>query len=109
MNTFILFMRCVGQETGKSSRIELDGESQVMVRWVEQLSLSGNFVSGESFNSEVRFARPEILHDVHGDGEKLNGYIVINAENIDQAARLAQSCPLLGISIDTIEVRESNR
>lgn len=79
-----------------------------MMEWVEELSRSGNFVSGEPLETEIRVAKADtILHSgpFVETTEGLSGYLVVNAETIDQAAELAQGCPLLGTTIKSIEVR----
>ena len=108
MKQYMLFIREDLEKLKTVSQEDQEREIQVMMKWVEELSSTGNFVSGEPLESEVRVARSaEIAHsgpfaETH---EGVSGYMVINAENIDQAAELAQGCPLLGQSIKSIEVR----
>jgi hypothetical protein len=37
--------------------------------------------------------------------ESISGYILITAENLDQAVSIAQGCPLIAIGIGVVEVR----
>lgn len=37
--------------------------------------------------------------------EAVSGYMIISAENLEQAAQIAQSCPLVGVNVRSIEVR----
>lgn len=81
---------------------------QSMLTWVEELSKTGNFVSGDPLEPEARLAKKEeILHDgaFIEVKEGISGYMIIMAENIEQASKLAQDCPLMGGVVRSIEVR----
>lgn len=104
----MLFIREDINEMSKLTEEENQNYIEQMLRWVEELSKSGNFVSGEPLEPEIRLTRKnEILHDgpFIETKEAVSGYMIISAENIDQAAQLAQGCPLIGDVIKSIEVR----
>ena len=81
---------------------------QDMARWVESLAESWNYVGGEPLAIAGRYVS---RYDVVSDGpfieskEGVSGYLLINAENLDQAASFAQTCPLVMQGSMVIEVR----
>ena len=87
---------------GHSKRI------QEMMRWVEVLGESGNYLGGEPLVTIGRYVSKD---NVLSDGpfieakESISGYIFINAENIDQAVSMAQTCPYVMNDTMVIEVR----
>jgi hypothetical protein len=108
MKNFMLFIREDLEQLASKSEDELEKEIQMMTAWVEELSKTGNFVSGEPLEADVRLARADEI--VHAGPfmelkEGISGYLVVAAENIDQAGSLAHGCPLLGTTVKSIEVR----
>jgi hypothetical protein len=95
MKHYMLFIREDLDKLKTTSEEDQQKEIGLMMKWVEDLSTTGNFVSGEPLEPEVRLAREnEIVHS--GPfielKEGVSGYMVIAAENIDQAAEFAQGC-----------------
>jgi hypothetical protein len=108
MKKYMLFIREDLEQLGSRTEEELQNEIQVMTKWVEELSKTGNYISGEPLEAEIRVAKAdEIIHTGPSIElkEGISGYMVIAAENIDQASALAQGCPLLGTTVKSIEVR----
>ena len=89
-------------QEGHSKRI------QEMMRWVEALGESGNYLGGEPLVTIGRYVSKEI---VLSDGpfieakESISGYVFINAENLEQAVSMAQTCPYVMDDTMVIEVR----
>jgi hypothetical protein len=81
---------------------------QEMSRWVESLAESWNYVGGEPLGVSGRYVNKE---NVLSDGpfieakEGISGYLVVHAENLDQAGSFAQTCPLVMRGEMAIEVR----
>src|ERR1700743_2702031 len=81
---------------------------QEMSRWVESLAESWSYVGGEPLGVSGRYVNKE---NVLSDGpfidakEGISGYLVVHAENLDQAASFAQTCPLVMRGTLAIEVR----
>jgi hypothetical protein len=79
-----------------------------MTSWVESLAESWNYIGGEPLAITGRYVSKE---DIVSDGpfieskEGISGYILVDAENLDQAASLAQTCPLVLRGSMVIEVR----
>jgi hypothetical protein len=81
----------------------------VMSKWVESLAQAGNYVDSEPL---LKTGRQVARNYVLSDGpfveakEAISGYFLIKAENIEQAASIAQTCPLVLRDIAQIEVRQ---
>jgi hypothetical protein len=79
-----------------------------MMNWVESLAESGNYTSGEPLVLTGKYVS---RNDVLSDGpfieakEGISGYIFLQAENLEQAASIAQTCPLVMQDRMVLEVR----
>jgi hypothetical protein len=71
---------------------------RVVMNWIESLAESGNYAGGEPLVMSGKYVSRD---DIISDGpfietkEAISGYLFLQAENIDQAASIAQSCPLV--------------
>jgi hypothetical protein len=95
------------------AQLKRDGEAErfrrmrIMTAWAESLQDSVNFLGGEPLEATRRLVtRDQILSDgpFIEAKEGISGYIMINAENIEQAAAIAQGCPLVQQGFLIIEV-----
>jgi hypothetical protein len=95
------------------AELKRDGEAErfrrmrIMTAWTETLQESVNFLGGEPLEITRRLVtRDHILSDgpFIEAKEGISGYIMINAENIEQAAAIAQTCPLVQQGFLIIEV-----
>ncbi len=82
----------------------------MMLKWVDSLIETGNYIKGRTpCCQEGRYmeARTQILSDgpFIEAREGISGYQIIWAENIEQAAAIAQTCPLMPGGLGVIEVR----
>jgi hypothetical protein len=108
MKRFILLIREDLQRVDQLTNEQLHEEIQVMTKWVEELTKTGNFISGDPLETGFRVATAT---KVLSDGpfieakEAVSGYTLVKAENLDQAAELAMSCPLVQSGQIKIEVR----
>ncbi len=81
---------------------------RLMMKWVESLAESGNYTIGEPLVLAGKYVSRD---DVLSDGpfieakEGISGYIFLQAENIEQAASIAQTCPLVLQDKMVIEIR----
>ncbi len=104
----MLFIREDLAALQQMSEEQLQEEIQLMMQWGETLSKSGHYIQGDPLEPEVRVARKGAITS---DGpfievkEGVSGYIILQAETLEQAAQLAQTCPLIGQTVKSIEVR----
>src|ERR1700685_2779926 len=79
-----------------------------MMKWVESLAESGNYTGGEPLLTTGKYVNKD---HVLSDGpfieakECISGYIFLQAENLEQAASIAQTCPLVMQDKMVMEVR----
>ena len=108
MKRFLLLIR---EDVGKqrmASDEQFNANIRQMTRWVEELANSGNFLSGEALKTTGNFVRRD---HIISDGpfieakEAISGYVLIQAENVNQAASIAQNCPEVLQGRIVIEVR----
>lgn len=108
MEKFLLLVR---QDLNVLKQIDLEEHYEnigQMMKWVESLALSGNYSGGEPLIATGKYvSRDDILTDgpFIEAKESVSGYILLQAENLEEAASLAKTCPLLLQDKLVIEVR----
>jgi len=80
----------------------------MMLKWVDSLIETGNYIRGEPLLAKGRYvSKDQILSDgpFIEAREGISGYEIIWAENLEQAAAIAQTCPLVQRGLGVREVR----
>ncbi len=105
------FMMIIREDLGMLNKMtdeERFSNIPMMLKWVDSLIESGNYIKGEPLLIKGRYvSKDQILSDgpfieAH---EGISGYEIIRAENIEQAAAIAQTCPLVQSGLAVREVR----
>jgi hypothetical protein len=92
----------------KNSPEEFNENIRVMTKWMESIAQSGNYLSSDPLQNSGKYVTRD---QVVSDGpfieakESVSGFFLITAENIEQAASIAQTCPLVLNGKLVIEVR----
>src|SRR5580693_5778105 len=108
MEKFMLIIREDLAKMGKMTDEERFSNIPMMLKWVDSLIASGNYIKGEPLLITGRYVSKD---QTLSDGpfiearEGVSGYEIIRAENIEQAAAIAQSCPLVQSGLAVREVR----
>lgn len=108
MEKFLLIVREDLVRLSKLTEEEFNANIREMTRWSEELAQSGNFVTGEPLSIRGKYVSKD---NVLSDGpfieakEAVSGYIIIKAENLSQAAAIAQNCPKVLRGDMILEVR----
>ena len=108
MEKFLLIIRQDLEQIRRSPEEDFYAAIREMTSWVEELALTGNYGGGEPLLATGRYVSKQ---QVLSDGpfieakEAVSGYIIILAENLDQAASIAQNCPKVARGEMVIEVR----
>jgi len=108
MEKFMLIIREDLDRIGKLTDEERFSNIPMMLKWVDSLIESGNYIKGEPLLIKGRYvSRDNILSDgpFIEASEGVSGYEIIRAENIEQAAAIAQTCPLVQKGLAVREVR----
>ena len=107
MEKFLFIIREDVQKLHKSPE-EHTKRIREMTKWVEGLAESGNYMGGDALETTGRYVSKET---VISDGpfieakECISGIIFMNAENLQQAVSIAQTCPYVLDNTTVIEVR----
>jgi hypothetical protein len=108
MEKFMLIIREDLERMGKLTNEERFSNIPMMLEWVDSLIASGNYIMGEPLYVSGRYvSKDQILSDgpFIESREGISGYELIRAENIEQAAAIAQTCPLVQRGLAVREVR----
>jgi len=109
MEKFMLIIREDLKRMQTETSKHRDRGMELMTKWVEGIAEGGNFVGGEPLEPTGRYVRKD---EVLSDGpfieskEGISGYVTIKAENLEQAAGIAQTCPLVLNGEAVVEVRQ---
>lgn len=98
MNQFLIIVH--GKEHASMSPEEIQQRMALFGEWVQKV-LNGRYVSGaplEDENARLLKSKTEVFTDgpFIESKEMISGYMVINADDIDEAIALTKECPLLG-------------
>ena len=110
MKQYVLMMR--GGDWDSIKQSEKDAIMQRYGAYVRRLKEEGRFKGGNALTGKGRTMKPTADGVRVTDGpfadakEGLNGYFVIEAENLDDAVRIGQDCPCLthGETLVVLEV-----
>lgn len=108
MEKFMLIIREDLGRMGKLTDEQRFSNIPMMLKWVDSLIASGNYIKGEPLLVKGRYvSKDQILSDgpFIEAREGISGYEIIRAENIEQAAAIAQTCPLVQQGLAVREVR----
>jgi hypothetical protein len=109
MEKFMLIIREDLANMRKMTDEERFSNIPMMLKWVDSLIETGNYIKGEPLLTTGRYVtKDQILSDgpFIEAREGISGYLIIRAENIEQAAAMAQTCPLLPVGLGVVEVRQ---
>jgi len=104
----MLLIRHDLKEINKWTKEEYQVKLDLMLAWVDDLIESGNYIAAEPLHTTGRYVTSS---EVLSDGpfieakEAVNGYFILQADNLDHAVSLAQNCPQLDSNDVFIEVR----
>jgi hypothetical protein len=108
MEKFLLLVREDYKVREQMTTEESDKSIHAMIEWIESLAQSGNYLSSEGLDNVGKFVHKDY---VLSDGpfieakEAISGYMMITAENLEQAASIIQTCPIVLNDGGMIEIR----
>ena len=109
MPRFVILMR---EDDNAWSKLPKEEQKALLARyheWVAQLRAQQALHAGEPLGNNARLLRmvSGVIHEepYTRSQQTLTGFFVIEAENLDEATRIARGCPAL-IHGETVEVRE---
>ena len=110
MDEFLLLMRLdILTKEAQPSPEQLQGYMKMYHDWVGGIAAQNKFVGGKGLSTEGKVLK---ANNVITDGpyaeikESLAGFIIIKANDFDDAVSIAKECPILKGEGNTVEVRK---
>ena len=107
MKKFLLLIREDLTRLSQMSEEEIHQDIAEMNSWVEELVRFDTFIAGEPLENESRIVGKQVGTDglLMDAKEGISGYLMIQAESLQQAAAIAAQCPHIIQDKISIEVR----
>lgn len=103
----LIFRHEDGQKVASPEQIQI-WMKQTM-DWIATIAAKNKFVSGTGLpfaDARVVHANKTVTNGPFGEiKETLGGYIIVKADNVDEAVEFAKGCPVLQGEGNTVEVR----
>ncbi len=110
MSKYMYLFRGGEEQRSQLSEAEMQSHMQKWVTWMDRLAKSGKLVDGSPLRKNERkvvSGSEKIVSDgPFAEGKELvGGYLIVNAEKLDDAAEIAKDCPIFEHN-GTVEVAE---
>ena len=108
MKEFMMIFRSE-ERVERATPQEMQAQVKIWQDWIGSIAAQGKFVATNALGMEGKVIRPD---NVITDGpyaevkEMVGGYIIVKAENLDEAVKLSEECPTLTLHGGTVEVRD---
>ncbi|HWB93213.1 MAG TPA: YciI family protein [Puia sp.] len=108
MQQFLLLIREDLKRRANLSPADYEAQANMVGEWIDKMAAAGNFLSASALYDQGRYVTKK---SILSDGpfieakESISGFILIQAESFNDAAALAQACPMIHAGIAAIEVR----
>lgn len=106
-NEFMLVFRYEPDTSYDPTEEQKQEQAQLWGQFFGTLVQSGNLVATHELGYEGRLISSggEVTDGIyHAEDVTMGGYAIVSADSMDQATKLAKSCPILGMG-GTVEVR----
>jgi len=112
MKEFVLLFRMdVTNEEAQPTRKQMEVYMQQWMDWINEIDDNEQLADGGNhFSRQGRVLKPnnEVIETPHiADNNSVAGYIIILADNIDEATQIARKCPILNGQNTSVEIRET--
>ncbi len=110
MKEFLLLFRSDNAERTNLSPAELEANMNRWGKWISGIAEKEIMVGAQPLEKEGKVVRGPSKKLTDGpfmeSKEVLGGYVLLKANNIDEAVKIAEGCPVLEHQSGTVEVRE---
>jgi hypothetical protein len=109
MQKFLLLIRQDLATRASQTHEDFVRDARQVGQWIEDMVKTGNFLDASALHNGGKYVGANYINS---DGpfieakESISGFIMIQAADLEDAARLAQACPLVLNKVCVIEVRE---
>ena len=101
----------ITNEDAQPSKEQMKIYMQQWMEWINEIADNKQLADGGNhFSREGRVLKPngEIVETPFiADNNSIAGYILVLAENLDQATMIAKKCPILNGQNTSVEIRET--
>jgi hypothetical protein len=110
MNEFMMIFRLTPNFEVQISPEQMQADINQWQKWIGGIAAQGKFISMNrlSFEGKTLYANHAVSEGPYAEVKEIvGGYVLVKAKDIDEALKLAETCPILYIdSGGHIEVRE---
>ncbi len=105
---FALLFRMDSSPASRPSPEQMKSYMISWMEWINGIQDSGKLVTGNHFATDgmvVKAGQRTESGPYHSDGVSVAGYIIIEAEDPDEAFTIAKKCPILNGESTSVEIR----
>lgn len=111
MKEFVLLFRMdITNKEAQPAKKQMESYMQQWMSWINEIADNDQLADGGNHLSrQGRVLKPnnEIIEAPHiADNNSVAGYIIILADNLDEATKIAKKCPILNGQNTSVEIRE---
>lgn len=112
MKEFVLLFRMdITNEEAQPTKEQMESYMQQWMGWINEIAGNNQLADGGNhFSRQGRVLKPnnEVIEAPHiADNNSVAGYIIILADNLDEATKIAKKCPILNGQNVSVEIRET--
>jgi len=110
MKEFVLLFRMdVTNKESQTTKEQMKTYMQQWMLWINDIANKGQLADGGNHFSRqgrVLKAKNKEIKTPHADNNSVAGYIIVLADNLDSASKIASKCPILNGENTSVEIRE---
>lgn len=109
MEKFLLLIREDLKRRANLTAADYEKQADMVGEWIDKMAAAGKFLSASALYDQGKYVT---RNNIVSDGpfieakESISGFILIQADDLNDAVRLAGECPMVRVGIAAIEVRE---
>jgi hypothetical protein len=112
MKEFVLLFRMdITNKEAQPTKKQMESYMQQWMSWINEIAGKEQLADGGNhFSRQGRVLKPnnEVVETPHiSDNNSVAGYIIILADDIDEATKIAKKCPILNGQNTSVEIRET--
>lgn len=112
MKEFVLLFRMdITNQEAQPTKKQMEVYMQQWMEWMNEIGDNDQLANGgNNFSLQGRVLKPndEVIESPHiADNNSIAGYIIVLAENLEEATKIAKKCPILNGQNTSVEIRET--
>ena len=112
MKEFVLLFRMdITNHEAQPTKKQMDSYMQHWMGWINEIADKKQLADGGNHFSKqgrvIKSNKKVIESPYIADNNSIAGYIIILAQNLDEATRIAEKCPILNGQNTSVEIRET--